>query len=124
MMTTMDIANKLVALCREGKDEEAQRLLYAEDAVSVEAGAPPGEAPQRKGLAAIRAKSEWWYANHEVHQVSITGPWPHGDRFILGFKIEVTPKATGQRFQMEEMALYTISNGKIAREEFFYHMGG
>ncbi|MFY0100224.1 SnoaL-like domain-containing protein, partial [Acinetobacter baumannii] len=73
MMTTMDIANKLVALCREGKDEEAQRLLYADDAVSVEAGAPPGESPERKGLAAIRAKGEWWYANHEVHNVAITG---------------------------------------------------
>jgi len=123
-MTTMDIANKLVALCREGKDAEAQCLLYAEDAVSVEAGAPAGQDPEKRGLVAIRAKGEWWYANHEVHQVTITGPWPHGDRFILGFKIDVTSKATGQRFQMEEMALYTIRNGKIVREEFFYHMGG
>jgi len=122
-MTTIDIANKLVSLCREGKDHEAQRLLYAEDAVSVEASAPAGQDPEMKGLAAIRAKAEWWYANHEVHQVTITGPWPHGDRFILGFKIDVTSKATGQRFQMEEMALYTIRNGKIVREEFFYHMG-
>ncbi len=123
-MTTMEIANKLVALCREGKTDEAQRLLYADDAVSVEAGAPPGDDPERKGLAAIHAKSEWWYANHEVHGVTITGPWPHGDRFIVGFKIDVTPKASGQRFQMEEMAHYTIRNGKIVREEFFYHMGG
>ena len=123
-MTTIDIANKLVSLCREGKDHEAQRLLYAEDAVRVEASAPAGQDPEMKGLAAIRAKAEWWYANHEVHQVTITGPWPHGDRFILGFKIDVTPKATGQRFQMEEMALYTSRDGKIVREEFFYHMGG
>lgn len=123
-MTTMDIADQLVALCREGKEKEAQHLLYAEDAVSVEAGAPAGQATEVKGLAAIRAKGEWWYANHEVHQVTITGPWPNGDRFILGFKIDVTPKATGQRFQLEEMALYTIHNGKIIREEFFYNMGG
>ena len=124
MMTTMDIANRLVALCREGKEEEAQRLLYAEDAVSVEAGAPPGQDRESKGLAAIRGKGEWWYANHEIHQVTVTGPWPHDDRFILGFKLDVTPKATGQRFQMEEMALYTVRNDKIVREEFFYHMGG
>mgnify|MGYP003393908065 CR=1 FL=1 len=123
-MTTTDVANQFVALCREGKEKEAQRLLYAEDAVSVEAGAPAGQKTEVKGLAAIHAKGEWWYANHEVHQVTITGPWPNGDRFILGFKIDVTPKATGQRFQMEEMALYTIRNGKIVREEFFYNMGG
>jgi hypothetical protein len=29
-MTTMDIANQLAAFCRDGKDEEARRLLYAE----------------------------------------------------------------------------------------------
>lgn len=122
-MTTLEIANKLVALCREGKDAEAQRLLYAEDAVSVEPAAPPGGDRESKGLAAIRAKGEWWYGAHEVHSMTITGPWPHDDRFILGFKIDVTQKANGQRFQMEEAALYTIRDGKIIREEFFYHMG-
>ena len=45
-MKTMEIANKFVELCREGKDEEAQRLFYAEDAVSVEAGAPQAKTPR------------------------------------------------------------------------------
>jgi hypothetical protein len=122
-MSTLDIANKLIELCRDGKDDEAKRLLYADDAVSVEAGGPPGGNREAKGVAAILGKGEWWYANHEVHQVTITGPWPHDDRFILGFKMDVTLKATGNRFTMEEMALYTVHEGKIVREEFFYHMG-
>jgi len=25
--------------------------------------------------------------------------------------------------QMDEAALYTVANGKIVQEEFFYHMG-
>ena len=29
-------------------------------------------------------------------------------------------KPSGQRMQMEEAAFYTIRNGKIVREEFFY----
>ena len=123
MMTTMEIANQFVALCRDGKESEAQDLLYAPDAVSIEAGAPPGGSPEMSGLAAIRGKGEWWYANHEVHQITITGPWPNDDRFIVGFKIDVTQKASGQRFEMDEMALYTVRDGKIIREEFFYHMG-
>jgi ketosteroid isomerase-like protein len=34
----------------------------------------------------------------------------------------VTFKPTGQRMQMTEMALYTVKDGKIAQEEFFYNM--
>jgi hypothetical protein len=40
-MTTLDIANKLVEFCRQGKTEEA-KVLYSPDAISVEPGAPPG----------------------------------------------------------------------------------
>jgi ketosteroid isomerase-like protein len=36
----------------------------------------------------------------------------------------VTAKATGQRFQMEEMALYTVKDGKIVGEQFFYNVPG
>ncbi|HEY6895097.1 MAG TPA: SnoaL-like domain-containing protein, partial [Rhodanobacteraceae bacterium] len=35
-MNTEHVAKRLVALCREGKYEEAQDELYAQDAVSVE----------------------------------------------------------------------------------------
>ena len=29
----------------------------------------------------------------------------------------------GQRMQMEEAGLYTVDNGKIIKEEFFYDVG-
>lgn len=121
-MDTLEIANKLVALCKAGKYDDAQ-VLYAPEAVSVEAGAPPGQAREAVGLAAIKAKGEWWVANHEVHSAQVAGPWPHDDRFIVGFRFDVTMKPTGQRFTMEEMALYTVKDGKIVREEFFYSNG-
>jgi ketosteroid isomerase-like protein len=121
-MSTMDIANKLVDLCRQGKSDEA-RGLYAADAVSVEALMPPGMERESKGLAAIQAKGEWWRANHEIHSASVTGPWPHGDRFIVGFQYDVTNKPSGQRMKMDEVGLYTTLNGKIVREEFFYAGG-
>jgi ketosteroid isomerase-like protein len=121
-MNTQEIAAKLVALCKAGTFDEAQ-ALYAPEAVSVEAGAPPGQSREAVGLAAIKAKGEWWSANHEVHSWQVAGPWPHDDRFIVGFKFDVTMKATQHRFTMEEMALYTVKDGKIVREEFFYSMG-
>ncbi len=121
-MTAIEIANRLVALCREGKNAEA-KALYADDAVSVEAGAPPGMSAEVRGLAAIRAKGEWWSANHEVHSAVVAGPWPHGDRFIVGFKFDVTMKPSGHPMTMEEMGLYTVAGGKIVREEYFYTVG-
>ena len=122
-MTTMDIARKLVELCRQGRNEEALDTLYADDAVSVE-GMAMSDAPQEvKGIAAIKAKGEWWMDNHEIHSSSVTGPWPHGDRFIVGFQFDVTNKPSGRRIKMDEAGLYHVKNGKIIREEFFYDMG-
>ena len=123
-MSTIEVANQLVALCRQGKNDEAVSTLFADDAVSVEAVAMPGGSQEASGIAAIKGKGEWWRANHEIHAASVTGPWPHGDRFVVGFQYDVTFKPTGQRMQMDEVGLFTIQDGKIVREEFFYTMGG
>jgi hypothetical protein len=53
----------------------------------------------------------------------VTGPWPHDNRFIVGFQIDVTNKPSGRRMYFDEVGLYTVENGKIIREEFFYHLG-
>lgn len=122
-MKTMEIARKLMELCAQGKNMEALDTLFAQDAVSVEAAMPPGMQREAKGLAAIKAKGEWWMANHEVHSAAMTGPWPHDDRFIVGFQYDVTNKPSGNRMKMNEVGLFTVKNGKIVREEFFYDMG-
>jgi hypothetical protein len=122
-MTTKEIASRLVELCRQGKNAEALDTLYAEDAISVEAGAPNGGERAATGRAAIRDKADWWFNNHEIHSSEVAGPWPHDDRFIVRYKFDVTNKPSGQRFQMEEAGLYTVKNDKIVREEFFYELG-
>ena len=55
-MDTMQIAHKLVALCKEGKNREALDTLFAEDVVSVEAGAPPGMDREAPGTRCHRAR--------------------------------------------------------------------
>ena len=123
MNSTMEIASKLVDLCRQGKNTEALNTLYADDVVSVEAAVPPGMEREAKGLAAVKAKGQWWEDNHEIHSASVTGPWPHDDRFVVGFQFDVTHKPSGQRMQMDEVGLFQVRGGKIVREEFFYDMG-
>jgi hypothetical protein len=126
MSTTFEIGKKLVQLCQAGKNMEAIDTLYAPNIVSIEAGSPDGKSPRTDGIAGVKGKSEWWVNNHEVHSGECKGPWPHGDRFAVYFKYDVTPKSgpmKGKRFVMEETALYTVKNDKIVQEEFFYHMG-
>jgi hypothetical protein len=43
------------------------------------------------------------------------GPFPHGDKFTVFFKYEMTPKMTGKKMTMEEVAIYYVNKGKIVR---------
>lgn len=121
-MTTVEVAVKLVKLCSEGKFQEATETLYSPDIVSVEAGAPPGGSRETKGLDGVRAKGEWWVSNHEVHSTLVEGPLVAGSHFAVTFKMDVTFKPESRRFQLEEVGLYKVADGKIVYEEFFYTM--
>ena len=120
-MSTQEVADKVVKLCSEGKFAEAMEL-YSPDIVSMEAGAPPGQSRESKGLAAVKAKGEWWSANHEVHSAVVKGPLVAGAHFSVSYKMDVTFKPKNQRFTMEEIAVYKVADGKIVYEEFFYNM--
>jgi ketosteroid isomerase-like protein len=120
-MTTKEVADKLVHLCSQGKFDEAM-VLYSPDIVSMEPGAPPGQSRESKGMAAVKAKAEWWNTNHEVHSAKVEGPLVAGQHFAVTFKIDMTFKPEKKRMTMEEVALYKVVDGKIVHEEFFYAM--
>jgi hypothetical protein len=117
MPTTQEIAQDLVALCREGKFEASGEKYWADDVVSLEAG--EGDMARVAGKVGVRAKGEWWVANHEVHGLVVEGPYVNGDEFIVRFKMDITPKG-GERITLDEVGLYTLKNGLIAQEQFFY----
>jgi len=121
-MTTQEVASKLVKLCSEGKFQEATETLYSPDIVSVEAGAPPGRSRESKGIEAVKAKGDWWVTNHEVHSTTVEGPLVAGAHFAVTFKLDVTFKPEAKRFQLEEIGVYKVADGRIVYEEFFYSM--
>lgn len=122
-MTTLEVGKKLVELCRQGKNLEAIETLYSQDIVSVEPMAMENMPAEMRGKDAILGKTRWWIENHEIHSAACEGPYPHGDRFIVVFRYDVTSKPSGQRLKMDEGALFTVAGGQIVREEFFYSMG-
>jgi SnoaL-like domain len=119
-MNTQEIADRYVKLCQQGKMEACLDELYAKNAVSVEAISPPGMDKTAQGLDAIRAKGKTWGESHVVHKAEVNGPFPHENRFAVRFVFDVTDKPSGKRSTMDEVGLFTIENGKITREEFFY----
>ena len=124
-MSVIEIGTRLVNLCNEDKGLDAVDELYAPEIVSVE-GQGSDEMPARmEGLQAVRGKNVWWYDNHEVHSATALGPFVghRDDQFVVQFDIDVTPKATGERSQLREVALYTAADGKIVQEEFLYLVG-
>lgn len=119
-MTRDEIAAELVAGCREGRERANLIKLYAENAVSVEA-ADMGQGRETHGLQGIIGKHEWWDSAMEMTGGAVKGPYPHGDdKFAVIFQAAGRDKASGEAFDMDEVAIYTVADGKIVREEFFY----
>ena len=121
MSDVRTLATRTVEANNAGDARALLDEIYAEHAVSVEAQAMPGASAEFSGLNAIRGKYDWWEGAHELHSSKAEGPFIHGEnRFGVIYEIDVTNKESGERSQMRELGLYTIENGKIVREEFFY----
>lgn len=117
-----EIADQLVENCRTGNEKQGLSDLYEPTAVSVEAIAAPGKSSRETiGVEAIQGKHDWWASTFEVHTGDAEGPFLHGDdRFSVIFSFEATNRETSERTAMKEVAVYTVSDGKIVREEFYY----
>jgi len=121
-MSTEQIAKRLVELCRKGDYEQAQKELYANDALSVEMEGSAGLG-NAKGLPAIFEKGRQFNAMLEaVHGSSVSEPVIAGNWFSVAMTLDATMKGRG-RVMMQEICVYAVRNGKIAREQFFYDVG-
>jgi ketosteroid isomerase-like protein len=120
-MSTETVAKRLVALCREGKYEQAQHELYAKDAISIEpqemASGPMGNA---KGLKAILEKGHHFMENLEaIHQNDVSEPVVADGWFSVSMHLDATMKGRG-RMDMREICVYHVRDDKIVQEQFFY----
>jgi hypothetical protein len=117
-MTTQEIANRLVEICRSGEWEKAQRELYAEDAVSKEPYATPAFEKETKGLQAIFDKGRKFDSMIDtLHSLSVSDPIVAENSFACILDMDITMKQQG-RMHMKELCIYKVKDGKIIEEEF------
>ena len=122
-MNTEQVAKRLVELCRKGEYEQAQRELYAQDAVSIEMpGLPEGALGNVEGLEALYEKGRQFSERVEaVHANEVSGPMIAGNWFSVAFSMDITFKGRG-RVQMQDIGVYHVRDGKVVSEQFFYDM--
>jgi len=118
-MTTQEVANRYVELCRAGKSQQAVTELFSPDIVSVEAEGAPNRIVT--GFEAIAEKSKRFQSMIEsVNTNVVTDPTVAENFFSCAMLMNVNMKGVPVPVQMDEICVYTVKEGKIVREEFFY----
>ena len=117
--TTTEVAARFNELAKEGKYDQIQDELYADNAVSVEPSTSAGM-QSVEGLAAIKEKGKQFNEMvEEMHDGYATDPVVAGNHFSVAMGMDVTMKGQG-RSRMDEIAIYEVKDGKITKEQFFY----
>jgi hypothetical protein len=118
-MTTKEVADKLVAMCREGKVEEAKIEFFTGETMSIEPteGILPKET---KGFKAIQQKADLFISMvEEFYGSTISEPVVAGNYFSIAWDTDIQMKGE-HRQTMSELCVYEVKEGKIISERFFY----
>lgn len=117
-MTTQQVANRLVELCRKAEYETAYKELYSNDIVSIEPdGAPSGRV---EGMEAIAAKGKMFQEmTEEFYGIEVSDPIVAENFFSCTMSLDSKMKGM-PRAKMDEVCLYQVKDGKIVLEQFFY----
>lgn len=117
-MTTQEVANRLVELCRTGQNASAYDEIFADNAVAIEP-AHTGQ-PATEGIAALKAKTAQYMGSvKEMHSAYCSDAIVAGNHFSCTMGMDVTFQ-DGNRIKMDEVCVYEVKDGKIVKEQFFF----
>ena len=120
-----DIANDYAALMAAGETLAAAEKHWANGIIALEPSAIKSTGSAiAVGKPAALARLKRWLRDNTMSELLIDGPFITGDQFALFIDMEITRltdgQAAGNREPFSEIATYTVSNGKITEERFFY----
>lgn len=118
-MTVEQIANRLADYCRNEQFGQAQKDLYADDAVSIEPFEFPGFEKETRGLAALMEKDKKFNSIVESRYGTIVSePLIAGNSFAFVLTMDIKMKGKDREL-VTELCVYTVKEGKIISEQFF-----
>ena len=120
--TFSEIAHGCIALWNAGKHPEAYRRYYADHALKVEPTALGDYGNELKGLENLIRHEEMIQGGiATVNSVCVAeGPFIGASGFSVVIKSDFTMNDSGIRFIFREVGVFTVEDGKIVREEYFY----
>lgn len=117
-MTTTEIAARLVALCRQGQFEAAQKELCDTDVINIEPYGTEGFPKETRGLNSLLEKGRKFTGLiQQVHSISVSDPLVAGDAFACAMSLDLTLIGHG-RVKNDELCVYEVKDGKIVSERF------
>ncbi|HUG10294.1 MAG TPA: nuclear transport factor 2 family protein [Opitutaceae bacterium] len=121
MTSTIDVARRFTAMMAEGRFEEAGETYWAANVASIEPADLPGGIPAVvRGFDAAREKARLWFSACGIDNFKMEGPYLNGDQFTLLMDMVIVTHATGERRPFKEIAQFTVRDGKITEERYFY----
>lgn len=107
-MTTLEIANRLIKLCRNSEFIKAEEELYGSDIIHIEANGM-----EFKGFENVLLKEKEFIENLKANpMVKISEPLIAGDYFTIRMYMEFNHKELGFK-KVDEIIVYKVNNGKI-----------
>lgn len=118
-MTTQQVANRLVELCRTGQVLQAQEELFADNVTSVSPDMKGGSETTVGKAENIEKGKQFAAMIQELHSAQISDAVVAGKWASISWSMDVTLAGQGRR-QMDEICVYKIADGKIIHEQFFF----
>lgn len=118
-MTTKEVANKFVNLCKEGKYDQAYDM-YADNAVSEEMPGMPNAITKGKENI-LKQFQQWSDSVEEMHGGSVGDPMVAGNHFVVPMTMDATFKERGRQ-TMDELCVYQVENNQITRATYHYEL--
>jgi hypothetical protein len=116
-----DVARDFTAMLRLGQFEAAGEKFWSTDVMSAEPAALSHDIPALvSGIEAARRKIRTRFAEARIDDLGIDGPFVTGDQFALFLDMLITDPASGHAQPFTEIAIFTVRDGRIIEERFFY----
>ena len=121
MANVHDVARDFTFMLRQGQFVAAHERFWAADVRSIEPhDLPDGIAAIVSGIEAARAKTARWLGSRHIHDLCIDGPFVTGNQFALFLDMMIVGQPGGADQPFTEIAIFTVHNGQISEERYFY----